>query len=76
MRKLHGGWAMVLAILCTQTAYAQFWERLGNPTITVPVEHPPSLNLKVDRLVFGPATGQCSEEIIWRRSSRLPPGPT
>ena len=64
VRKLLGCWAMVLAIPCTHTAYAQFWERLGNPTVTVPVEHPPSLNLHVDRIVFGPATGQCSEEIV------------
>ena len=64
MRKLLGRRVIVLAIFCVQTAHAQFWERLGNPTITVPVEHPPSLNLQVDRIVFGPATGQCSEEIV------------
>ena len=64
MRKTLGAWAVVLGVLCVHTAHAQFWERVGNPTITVPVEHPPSLNLNVDRIVFGPATGQCSEEIV------------
>ncbi len=63
MRKLLGGWA-VLTILYGQAVHAQFWERVGNPTIAVPVEHPPTLNLQVDRIVFGPATGQCSEEIV------------
>lgn len=64
MRKLLGKWTMVCGLLCVQTAHAQFWERVGNPTIAVPVEHPPTLNLQVDRIVFGPATGQCSEEIV------------
>ena len=64
MKKLLGTWATVLAVLWVHSAHAQFWERLGNPTITVPVEHPPTLNLQVDRIVFGPATGQCSEEIV------------
>ena len=64
MKMLFGGTVMLLAIICVQTAHAQFWERLGNPRVAVVVEHPPSLGLQVDRIVFGPASGQCADEIV------------
>ena len=48
-----------------QTGHA-IWERLGNPTVKVPVEHPPELGLRVDRLVFGPTRGECADEIVRR----------
>ena len=46
-----------------QTGHA-IWERLGNPTVKVPVDHPPELGLRVDRLVFGPTRGECADEIV------------
>ena len=55
---------MLLAVLLVQTAHAQFWERVGNPTVSVAVEHPPSLGMQVERIVFGPASGQCADEIV------------
>lgn len=55
---------VLLATVSVQTAHAQFWERVGNPTVGVAVEHPPGLGLNVDRIVFGPASGQCADEIV------------
>ena len=54
----------VLFLLCAQTAQAQFWERLGNPTVPLEVEHPPSVGIMVDHVVFGPVRGDCAEELV------------
>ena len=56
--------AALLAVLCVQAVQAQFWERVGNPTVAVAVEHPPSMGMQVERIVFGPASGQCADEIV------------
>ncbi len=56
--------AFCLASLLAPLGRAQFFDRLSNPTVTVDIRHPPSLGLQVDRLVFGPAAGECSDQII------------
>lgn len=60
MRGMIGALLAILAVL----SHAQFWERLGNPTVTVGVDHPPRLDLQAERLAFGPATGQCADELV------------
>ena len=45
-------------------SHAQFWARLMNPKVEVEMRHPPGLGLEVESVVFGPASGECSEEII------------
>ena len=61
--KVCVGIAALLAVICAQTGDAQFRERLGNPTVAVNVEHPPDINLLIDRLAFGPVRGECADEI-------------
>ena len=35
-----------------------------NPKVRVAIEHPPGLSLSVEKIVFGPAMGECSDELI------------
>ena len=58
-------------VVCAQTGHAQFWERLGNPTVAIEVEHPPGLGLMVDRVVFGPVRGDCANELVDNLVGRL-----
>ena len=54
----------LMSVICSQTAQAQFWERLGNPTVPLEVEHPPSVGMMVDHVVIGPVRGDCAEELV------------
>ena len=36
----------------------------GNPSISVETEHPPELPLIVEKIMFGPAVGQCSNKVV------------
>lgn len=53
-----------LLLVLTLPAQAQFFDRLANPTIHVRVEHPPGLGIKTEKIAFGPASGECSDQII------------
>ena len=61
----------IASVVCAQTGHAQFWERLGNPTVAIEVEHPPGLGLMVDRVVFGPVRGDCADELVDNLVGRL-----
>ena len=63
MRAVLIGWGLA-TVLCSPAAQAQFWERLGNPTVPFEVEHPPGVGMMVDHLVFGPARGDCADELV------------
>ncbi len=43
---------------------AQFLDHLTNPTLPVTLQHPPGLGLSIDSIAFGPASGECSDEIV------------
>lgn len=45
-------------------AAAQGLDALSNPKIYVKLTHPPGLGLKINKVVFNPATGNCSDQII------------
>ena len=56
---------LTAACLCVaSSSSAQFWARLLNPTVTVDMRHPSGFGLEVETLVFGPASGECSNEIL------------
>ena len=55
---------LVLWSCAPSTAHAQFWARLLNPEVTVDMRHPPGFGLEIETLVFGPASGECSSEIL------------
>ena len=63
MKTVCVGFAALVAVICAQTGHAQFWERLGNPTVAVNVEHPPETGVLIERLVMGPVRGECADEI-------------
>ena len=52
-------------LLCTPViaTTAQFWARLGNPSVEVGILHPPELGLKVSRVAFAPAPNSMSGEL-------------
>lgn len=62
---------LAATILQTTPASAQIWDKLSNPRVTVNHQHPPRLGLNIKRVAFGPASGQCSDEILDRMSERL-----
>lgn len=45
-------------------ASAQFMDELSNPKVTINLTHPPILGLKINKIAFAPATGECSDQII------------
>ena len=61
----------IASVVCAQTGHAQLWERLGNPTVAIEVEHPPGLGLMVDRVVFGPVRGDCANALVDNLVGRL-----
>jgi tetratricopeptide (TPR) repeat protein len=59
----------VLLVLLISTGFiinasAQGFDALSNPKIEVKLTHPPGLGLKINKVVFNPATGKCSDQII------------
>ena len=70
----------VLLVLLISTSFiinasAQMLDALSNPTISVKLTHPPGLGLKINKVIFNPAsevnkvvsntaTGACSDQII------------
>ncbi len=46
------------------SAAAQGFDALSNPKILVKIVHPPGLGLKVNKVIFNPATGNNADQII------------
>lgn len=46
------------------TSNAQLFDELSNPKVTVNIIHPPALGLKINKIAFNPASGNCSEQVI------------
>jgi len=59
------------ALLSPANLHAQFWEKLTNPKINVPVRHPPGLGLQINRVAFGPAKGEAAEDFIGSLTGRF-----
>jgi tetratricopeptide (TPR) repeat protein len=57
---------IILIILFTSvvTTKAQIFDMLSNPQITIKLIHPPTIGLKVNKIAFGHADGDCSDQII------------
>lgn len=55
--------AAVVALASAAAANGQLLARLTNPEIEVEIAHPPELNIQVDTVVFGNASGACAEEV-------------
>lgn len=56
--------SVLLVLVVTSEALGQLRSRLGNPSISVEIVHPPELPLVAEKIVFGPAVGDCSNEVV------------
>jgi tetratricopeptide (TPR) repeat protein len=54
----------LLIIFTYFTCNAQFWDEISNPKVNINLTHPPGLGLKVNKIAFGPATGNCADQIV------------
>ena len=43
---------------------AQIMDKLGNPTVYVRIDHPPGLGLKIAKVAFNTAKGNCADQLI------------
>jgi len=56
---------LLLAVtILTMNAYSQGFDALSNPRISVKLVHPPGLGIKINKVVFNPATEYYSDQII------------
>jgi len=46
------------------TTKAQFFDELSNPQVSVKLNHPPGLGLKINKIAFNTTTGNCADQII------------
>ncbi|OFY43690.1 MAG: hypothetical protein A2X18_09605 [Bacteroidetes bacterium GWF2_40_14] len=56
--------ALLTLATLTVNANAQGFDALVNPKINVNLTHPPGLGLKINKVIFNPATGYYSDQII------------
>lgn len=50
-------------------AHAQSWRELMNPKISVTIEHPPKYSMALEKIIFAPPKGPCSDEIVTELTS-------
>ena len=55
---------LLLLFAAASEVEGQWRSRAGNPSISVDIEHPPELPLIAEKIVFGPATGECGREVV------------
>lgn len=60
---IHRALGLCFLLLGTASLAPAQFRALFNPEVQVTIEHPPGLNLKVEKIAFGPSTGECGEEI-------------
>jgi tetratricopeptide (TPR) repeat protein len=54
---------IVILLTAALPLSAQFWARLGNPSVDVGILHPPELGLKVSRVTLAPSRSHASLEL-------------
>jgi tetratricopeptide (TPR) repeat protein len=52
---------LFMAFIMPNSTFAQFF---GPPSTSVLLNHPPNLGLKVNKIVFNQATGECADQIV------------
>lgn len=55
---------LLVLFASASTVQAQFFDHLTNPTVSLKLNHPPGLGLKINKIAFGPASGQCADQIV------------
>ena len=56
--------AIVILLIINSYFKSSAQQLFGNPTISITVEHAPTLSLKFKKVAFAPATGTCSDELV------------
>jgi hypothetical protein len=57
--------SLLLALMIIpRAAHAQVWDMMTNPRIQTVIGHPPGLGMQVNKIAFGPATGEGSDEFV------------
>ncbi len=65
MKKMKKYFVLILTIcFIITTVSAQRKDKRQSELITIPIVHPPSLGLKINKIAFGPSTGNCADQII------------
>ncbi|MDE2756589.1 MAG: hypothetical protein OXU26_05665 [Acidobacteriota bacterium] len=64
MLRLSLAASALLMFAAASELQGQWRSRAGNPSISVDIEHPPKLPLIAEKIVFGPATGECSNDVV------------
>jgi tetratricopeptide (TPR) repeat protein len=54
----------LISFVFNLSANAQFFDKLSNPSILVNLKHPPKSGFKISKVAFGPAIGNCADQII------------
>ncbi|OFW10989.1 MAG: hypothetical protein A3H96_26385 [Acidobacteria bacterium RIFCSPLOWO2_02_FULL_67_36] len=53
-----------LMLVLGMTGNAQFWDKMTNPKVSIPLTHPPDLGLQINKIAFGPVTGEGANEFV------------
>jgi len=65
MRRLIAcGAVAALMLVLGMTGNAQFWDKMTNPKVSIPLTHPPDLGLQINKIAFGPVTGEGANEFV------------
>ncbi|MBI1789990.1 MAG: SHOCT domain-containing protein [Acidobacteria bacterium] len=62
------------AVLAAVSLNGQILDKLTKPKVAISLRHPPGLGLNVKRIAFGPASGECSDQLIDMITSQLVSG--
>jgi|WetSurMetagenome_2_1015567.scaffolds.fasta_scaffold60259_1 tetratricopeptide (TPR) repeat protein len=62
LRKVSAFLFIVLGLI--PITKAQFFDELSNPLVSVNIKHPPELGLKISKIAFNTASGNCADQII------------
>lgn len=55
---------LIIGAFFITNSFAQVFDALTNPLISVKLTHPPGLGLKINKVVFNSSTGNCSDQIV------------
>ncbi len=55
---------LIIIFASISTVNAQFWDEMSNPKVNIRLTHPPGLGLKINKIAFGPSTGNCADQVV------------
>lgn len=55
---------LIVVIGFISNTKAQFFDEISNPQVSVKINHPPGLGLKINKIAFNNSTGKCADQVI------------